>query len=58
MGGMGGREGPLDGGRHGVSSSCSLSGHAGACRRTSTCVAPACTQRRSGRRGAMRGRCA
>ncbi|ERJ34768.1 hypothetical protein L810_2688 [Burkholderia sp. AU4i] len=58
VGGMGGREGPLDGGRHGVSSSCSLSGHAGACRRTSTCVAPACAQRRSGRRGAMRGRCA
>ncbi|MDW9247350.1 hypothetical protein C7S13_3986 [Burkholderia cepacia] len=53
---MGGREGPLDGGRHGVSSSCSLSGQAGACRRTSTCVAPACAQRRSGRRGAMRGR--
>ncbi|OXI80839.1 hypothetical protein CFB50_20605 [Burkholderia sp. AU33423] len=53
---MGGRDRPFDGGRHGVSSSCSLSGHAGAGRRTSTRVAPAGAHRWHGRRGAMRGR--
>ncbi|OXI83317.1 hypothetical protein CFB40_19630 [Burkholderia sp. AU31652] len=52
---MGGRDRPFDGGRHGVSSSGSLSGRAGTGRRTSTRVAPACRHRRNGRRGAMRG---
>ncbi|RXV69975.1 hypothetical protein D1006_27855 [Burkholderia stabilis] len=44
----------LDGGRHGVSSSWSSIGQAGAGRLSSTCG----TRRRNGRRDVMRRRCA
>ncbi|RQS78305.1 hypothetical protein DF032_17675 [Burkholderia seminalis] len=48
----------MDGGRHGVSSSCSSSGKAGNGRPPSTRVASACAHRRGGRRRVMRKRCA